>query len=75
MLQQGNVGEARLILRRVLQFGLLSGAALAAVMLALNPLLPTLFSKDADVASQASTALLVVSGSMVRHRMSSSWQS
>jgi putative MATE family efflux protein len=56
----GNADEARAMGRRMLELGLLAGAALGALVLAFHVLLPHVFSNDPHVLALASFLLLHV---------------
>lgn len=56
----GDVGEARLVGRRLLRWGLLLGAGLGAALALGAPVLPRLFSHDGPVRDAATTGLLFV---------------
>jgi putative MATE family efflux protein len=55
----GNPAEARALSRRLLQWGTAAGVLVAAVLLVLAPVLPRLFTQDADVVERATLALAV----------------
>jgi putative MATE family efflux protein len=59
-LGSGELGESRVIARRVVWWSVWLGAALALVVLALRPWLPGWYGDDAQVAAIISSALLVL---------------
>jgi Na+-driven multidrug efflux pump len=59
-LGSGEVGESRVIARRVVWWSVWLGVALALVVLALRPWLPGWYGDDAQVAAIISSALLVL---------------
>jgi putative MATE family efflux protein len=52
--------EAEATARRLLRLGLIVGAGIAVVLVALAPFLPHVFTSDGDVAARASVALVVL---------------
>lgn len=56
----GNVGEARAVGRRLLQWGAVMGIALAALLALASPVLPVVFTSDELVRDRATTGLLLV---------------
>jgi putative MATE family efflux protein len=61
----GDGGDAAMIARRVTLLSTVAGAVLGLVVAALSPVLPSLFSDDADVRSLVTTAMLLLAVMLV----------